>query len=169
MIGEPSLHGRNLPVGQERRDTPALEIANDGPVAMIPTPGPIIDADDLEWLCRQFCSSPHHPEQGVVADWHSQPLGELGSRAAAQCQSEMMNDTLQPRCPPGPLSNNPLIKSLSEDLLVAQGRAADEPPCHKPEFDLVAGTGQVGCRSHVSTVDPARQRAASRASVFAGL
>jgi hypothetical protein len=34
---------------------------------MIPAPGPIIDADDMERLGRQFRSSPDHPEQGVVA------------------------------------------------------------------------------------------------------
>jgi hypothetical protein len=136
------LDGCNLSVSQERYDPSAFEIANDGAIAMILTPGPIIDADDMERLGRQFRSSPDHPEQGVVADRHSQPLGKVGGRAAAQCQSEMMNDTLQPRCPPGPLSNNPFVKSLSEDPPAAQWRVADEPPCHKSEFDFLAGTGK---------------------------
>jgi hypothetical protein len=43
--------------------------------------------------------------QRVVADRHPQPLGEGGHRRTRQCQPEMLNDMLQPRCLPGLLSD----------------------------------------------------------------
>jgi hypothetical protein len=56
VIGKPGLDGGNLPVGQKRRYPSAFQIANEGLVAMIAAPGPIIDADDIQRLSRQFRS-----------------------------------------------------------------------------------------------------------------
>lgn len=63
-----------------------------------------------------------------------------------------MNDTLQPRCAPGPRSDHPIVKPFGENPSLAQWGAADKPPCHEPEFDLLASTGQVSRSPHISAV-----------------
>jgi hypothetical protein len=54
MIGKPGIHGRNLAVGQERRDTPTLLIASNRSIPMISAPGPVINADDIQPQRRSF-------------------------------------------------------------------------------------------------------------------
>jgi hypothetical protein len=48
MRAEPGFDGGPLSIGQERHDTPPLQIADDRPVAMVAAEGPVVDADHAQ-------------------------------------------------------------------------------------------------------------------------
>jgi len=72
-------------------------------------------------------TSPHDARQRVPADWQHQSPGKTGSRAAAQDNSEMMNDALKPRCAPSSGGRDIFGQWFAEDLSRAHGVAASEP------------------------------------------
>jgi len=72
-------------------------------------------------------TSPHDARQRVPADWQPQSPGKTGSRAAAQDNSEMMNDALKPRCAPSSGGRDIFGQWFAEDLSRAHGVAASEP------------------------------------------
>jgi hypothetical protein len=44
MIAEPGLYRCDFAIWQKRHDPPALEIADDGSIAMVPAESPVVDA-----------------------------------------------------------------------------------------------------------------------------
>jgi hypothetical protein len=48
---------------------------------------------------RGQSASSHHAENGIIADWKHQSFGEARCRPAAESQSEMMEDAVQPAGP----------------------------------------------------------------------
>ena len=99
MLRQPSLHGGRLSVRQQSHDPPSFQIADDCPVAMVPPERPVIDANDHQVIGRHHRTSADDPQQGIVADGQHEPLGKTCSWPAAECQAQMMDDALQPRCP----------------------------------------------------------------------
>src|SRR5665213_1934589 len=100
MIGEPRLNRRYFSIGKQRHDLPPLQIAHDRSVAMVPSYGPVIDADDSQRIGPRRRPSPNHPKQRVVADRQHQALGEASGRPAAEREPQMMDEMLQPRRSP---------------------------------------------------------------------
>ena len=95
MIGEPRLDRGNLAVGQERHDPPSLQIADDRAVAMIPAPGPIIDADHIQRSVRRARSSPHNPQQGVVTDGRRAKTDRLDAEGMLRVLAVYLRGDLQ--------------------------------------------------------------------------
>jgi hypothetical protein len=97
MPCQPGCRCRGFPIRQNVDDASPFQIADDRAVAVTPLPGKIIDADHprfLEWLDS---TTPHDPQQGVVAHGQKQALCEALSRSSAQSQPEMMNNPLTTR------------------------------------------------------------------------
>ena len=87
MSAEPRFDGCPLAIGQERHDAPAFQIADDRPIAMITTEGPVVDADHAQGADAARPAAPHDSQQRVVADGQHQPLGEGRCRSAAERQA----------------------------------------------------------------------------------
>jgi hypothetical protein len=60
MIAEPGFHSGHLAIGQQRHDQPALEIADDASIAMVPAEGPVVDASHHQRFRSGKGSYPHH-------------------------------------------------------------------------------------------------------------
>ena len=83
-----------------QRDDPApLQVADNRPVALIAPKSPVVDPDNLQ--SRGIWAGPpaHDPQKRVVADRQHQALREARPGSAAQRQTEMMDDALQPDSP----------------------------------------------------------------------
>jgi hypothetical protein len=63
-------------VRQQVDDTAALEVTNDGAVAVTTPPGPVIHPDDAGRRCDLAAARADQPQQGVTADRHRQPSGQ---------------------------------------------------------------------------------------------
>ena len=75
MPCQPGCRCRGFPIRQNVDDASPFQIADDRAVAVTPLPGKIIDADHprfLEWLDS---TTPHDPQQGVVAHGQKQEWG----------------------------------------------------------------------------------------------
>ncbi len=73
MLAQPGRDGFAAAFGQEVDDAPALQVADDGAVALAAAPSPIIDADDPRRGVRVQVRRPDQPQQRVAADRHGQP------------------------------------------------------------------------------------------------
>jgi hypothetical protein len=74
MPCQPGCRCRGFPIRQNVDDASPFQIADDRAVAVTPLPGKIIDADHprfLEWLDS---TTPHDPQQCVVAHGQKQAL-----------------------------------------------------------------------------------------------
>jgi hypothetical protein len=62
MLGEPGRDAGGRAVRQHVDDTMGRQIDEDGPIAMAPPPGPLIDPNDLEGWGVGHRGCPHQPE-----------------------------------------------------------------------------------------------------------
>src|SRR5664280_356670 len=109
MVVEPRSNRGDFPIRQERHDAPTLKVADDRAIAMVPPPGPVIDADHLESLGWQRGAAPHHPQQRIVADRQHQPSGKACRWPAAKCKPEMVDDQLKSRRSPRSLRHDAML------------------------------------------------------------
>lgn len=152
MIRKPGIDGRDLAVGQERHDPSPLQITDDRAVVVIAPEGPIIDANNAQPICVRASPAPYDPQQCVVAGRHHQPLGGSGGWPSAERQPKMMDDAVQPRGPARAISNNVITEALGEDSASTGRSGAGKTAGEEPKLYLLAGTGQIGNRSNISTV-----------------
>jgi hypothetical protein len=78
-----------LAIGQEVDGAiGALQIHDQGAVALATAPGPVIDTDDARRRCRFNRDSPDQAQQGVAADRHGEQARQAGAQLTpcAQCQ-----------------------------------------------------------------------------------
>jgi hypothetical protein len=102
MLFKPSRGGRRFAVGEQRHRPTPFEIADNRSVAVIAAPRPIINADDVEPVAGHPGPSAHHAKERVLAHGQHQPLGKAGGRPSAECQTEMMDDMIEPCSSPRP-------------------------------------------------------------------
>ena len=79
-----------------------FQITDNRAVSVVLTPGPVIDADNLEAIITSDGASPNDPQQCVFAYRHHQPLGKASTRFATKREAEMMDNQLQPVRATGP-------------------------------------------------------------------
>src|SRR6202163_3186152 len=130
MTGEPSLNRRHLPVGQEGHDASSLQVADDCSIAVVTSESPVVDANHVQRFGAWASSSSHHAEHGVVADRQHQALGEVRCWPAAESQSNMMDDAVEPHRPARSHENHALVKALRKNPSPAMRGVAEKPPCH---------------------------------------
>lgn len=143
MLGQPGLNRRDLAIGQQRDDPPPLKITDDGAVAVVASEGPIINANHSQSFRARPASASHDPKQSIIADRQHQPLGKVGPWPAAQRQSEMMNDTLQPRRSPAAHGDNAVIEAFGKDLPSAERSLAEKTSGQEAKLNPFASASEI--------------------------
>ncbi|ANV23037.1 hypothetical protein BA939_26765 [Rhizobium sp. S41] len=115
LVREPGLGRRRLPIRQESNGFAPFQIADDGPIALISSPRPVVDTDHGGWDKARTAASPHDAQQRIVADRQHQPFGKGGRWPATQCKSEMMDDVVKPGGSPRRRRENVSVEALGED------------------------------------------------------
>jgi transposase InsO family protein len=157
MIRQPRLDRSGLAVGKQVDNLTSLQIADDGAVAMPALPGPVVDADNPGDRLRLRRPRANHAQQRVLADRHEQAPGQALAGAAAEREAEMVNDALQPRRAARIGCDDVIPEPLGEDHPGAAFVPAPETPDRERDPDAPAISREVGKRSRVPAVDPARR------------
>ena len=140
MSFEPGCGRRRLTVGQQRYRPAAIEVAHDRSIAVIASPRPVINSNDIERFGRYPGSSAYDTEQGIVAHREHQPSGKPCRRTSARSETEMMNNAIEPPGSPGRWRQNIARKALDKDLPPAQYGVA--PKAARNDHKLNASSGQ---------------------------
>jgi hypothetical protein len=156
MSGEPGLGGRGLTIWQQGDDPAPFQVADDARVSVIAPPGPIINADNLEWVSRRTVTASDHAQEGILTYRQQQPFCEARCRSTAKRQAEVMNDRLQPRRASRRWSQHPVGETLGEDLASAQYGVAAEAAGDHQEFYDPPGQRQIGHASPIPAVETPR-------------
>src|SRR6185437_15288608 len=98
-----------------------------------------------------------------VAHRQHQPFGEARGRPAAERQTQMVDDIVQPCCPARPDWENIIAEPFGKNTPPAMRHLTHEPAGDDPEVYWLARARQIRNPSAVSTMDPARCRPAQRA------
>ncbi len=147
MSSKPGLGSRWLTIRQQRDDPAPFQIADDAGISVIAPPSPIINADDPKRVSWRTATASDHAQQCILTHWQHQSFCEACCRSPAKRETEVMDDSVQPRRAPGRWSQRPFGEPLSEDLVPAQDGIATE-----------AASG------HQKLYDPPRDRQISHAS-----
>jgi hypothetical protein len=123
---------------------------------MVLTECPVINAGNDQGLRPQAGSSPDDSQQGVVAHWQHQPLGETCCRLAAERQTQMMDDIFQPCRPARPGRENIIAEPFGKNLPPTMPILANEPPRDNPKLNFLPGAGQIRHLSGISTMNSLR-------------
>jgi len=91
--------------------------------------GKVIDAYDGEFIALVINAPTNRPQQCVVAHRHHQAIGK-SRRSAAERQTKVVDDRLQPLGAPTVTSQRTVIELLAEDTPATQNGIAPEPTRH---------------------------------------
>jgi hypothetical protein len=95
LTREPGSRRRRLAVGQQRDGPAPLQIADERPVALVPAPCPVIDADDRRRNQPRAAAPSHDTQDSILADGRHQPLRQTACRPATERDCEMMDELVQ--------------------------------------------------------------------------
>lgn len=149
------------PVRQQVDDTAALEVTNDGAVAVTTPPCPVIHPDDAGRRCDLAAARADQPQQGITADWHRQPCSQARARLAAECEANLLLDLAQPQGAPRFRLRNG--QALGEDAAPAIAVRAAEAPDAEVQVEDTPLPGQVCKTARIGTVDTGTRLMAQRA------
>jgi hypothetical protein len=135
MSSEPGLSGRGLTVRQQCDDPAPFQVADDAGVSVIASPGPVINADNLERVSRWAAPAADHAQECVFAHRQHQPSCEACRRSTTECQAKVMNDRIQPRRASRRWCQYAFGEALREDLAPAQDSVAAEAASDHQELD----------------------------------
>src|SRR5262249_44329240 len=136
---------------------------DDASVSVIAPPGPVSDADDLETIGRRTAAASDDTQKRVLAYRQHQPFCEARCRSPPTRQTEMMDDSVQPRRASRRWSQYPVGETLSEDLASAQdGRAAEAAGDHQELYDPPRQR-QIGHAPSIPAMNASGNRSARRA------
>jgi hypothetical protein len=93
---QPRRQGVGAAVGQQVDDAPALQVDQDGAVALALAPGPVVHAQHAHRGNRHGVADAHTREQRRPADRHAHRGGEARAGIAAQGQAEAPVHRAQP-------------------------------------------------------------------------
>jgi hypothetical protein len=112
---------------RQQVDNPAaFEIADDGAVALVTPPGPVIHAEDARRWRDGDAARANQPQQGIAADRHRQPASRSRPRLTAKGKADLLLDVAQPhgaRCL-GPRD----VQAFGEDAALAREAGTTETP-----------------------------------------
>jgi hypothetical protein len=94
---------------------------------MVLAKSPVVNAGDDRRLRSRAGSSPHNPQQSIVAHRQHQSLGEARCRPAAECQPQMVDDAFQPCRPARPGRENIVPEPFGENPPPTMRYLANEP------------------------------------------
>jgi hypothetical protein len=110
------LRGRRLAVREERYDTAAFEIADQGAVAVVAAPGEVVDADDAARIGACGRPAADDAQERISTDGQHEALGEARTGSTTECEREVMDYLLQPRGASREGRQDVVGEALSEDL-----------------------------------------------------
>lgn len=89
MRGQPPRKAVGLAIREQIDHLVALKVAQDGPVALVASPGPIIDAQDARGQLRPIITGTGHPKQRIAAQRHRQSGRQERTGSTAERQTDM--------------------------------------------------------------------------------
>lgn len=158
---QPRGDGVGLAVGQQVDGAVALEIDDDGAVALATTPCPIIDPDDARRWGRLHGHRPNQAQQRVAADRHGEPGGQPGTGFSARAQRDIALRLGEPAGSPNPGRCHG-GQAFGEDAARAIHGHTPEPADLKVEFTHATLPGTVAQATAVPAVDAEGRSTAQR-------
>jgi hypothetical protein len=160
MLRQPGLDGAALTIRQESHDAAALEIADNGAIALPALVRPVINADNRRPLQGRRRPAPDDPQQSVLADGQHEAMCKTLAWSAAERQSELMNNAFEPTCPSGVSRADSLLEPLGENAGSASLHDTPEPAHGHADTHAPARSRQVGKGPLIPAMKPARRLAA---------
>src|ERR1700758_5400199 len=154
------LGGRGLTIRQQSNDPAPFQIADDAGVSVIAPPGPVIDADNLKRVSRGTVTASDHAQESILTHRQHQPSCEVCCRSTAKRQTEVMNDSVQPRRASRRWCQYPFGETLREDLAPAQNGVAAEASGNYYELDGPPRERQIRHASSIAAMDTSGYRSA---------
>jgi hypothetical protein len=152
-----------VPAHQDVEDAAALQVDEDGAVALALADGPVIDADVAGRRGGLIGGGLDAAQQGVRAGRHVQALGEAGAWLTTEGEADGAVGVGQPGGCAG-VGVEQLREALAEDGPRATGVEAAEAADDQAQGQGPVVAGEVGHRAAVAAVDPIRTGAAARTS-----
>jgi hypothetical protein len=159
MILQPGRNRVTLAVRQQVDRPVALQIDDDGAVALAPPPRPVIDADDARRCCWFYRHGPDQAQQRVAADRHGEPVRQAGAGFTAGMQSDAALRCGEADGPPNPRQDH-FRQLFSKDPTRAPGSGAAKAADLKIEMADTTLPGKISEMPDVSAMYPARAAAA---------
>jgi hypothetical protein len=125
VLSQPRRQGLGGPVRQQLDRPATLKIHENGPIALAPPPGPVIDAEHARidrW--RRPCPA-DQAKEGRSAGRHLQTAPDAGTGAAAEGEPDLLQRRQEWRAGTGTVSRQPRYL-LGEDAPRALRRRAPE-------------------------------------------
>lgn len=97
------------------------------------------------------------------ADGYHETPGQARPGSATERESQMMNDTIEPRSPTGMGRENVITEALSKDTLTARPVRATKAPCCQIHTDHAPGKRQIRDATLIMAMNTRRNRTATRA------
>ena len=139
----------------------ALEIADQGAVAVVAPPREVVDANDPRLLLLlRSCTAANDAQQRIAADGQGQAPCEGSGGATAQGQAEVMDNLLEPTRAASEGWEDIVWKALGEDALWAGHHFAAEAPGEDRDVDASPAPWQVDGAALVAALHALRRRSA---------
>ena len=113
------------------------------PIAVIAAEGPVVDANYGQGFFPELSAAAYHPQQRVIAHRQHQSLGEMRTRSSAKCQTKMMDNALQPRCPARSCRQHSTIKAFSKYPPSAMLNGTNKPARYNVKLDHATRAGKI--------------------------
>jgi hypothetical protein len=160
MLLQPSTCRRWFAVRQKLDWPASLKVADYGAIAVISSPCPIIDADDLGRREREPAAAPDRAKQGVIADRCHQSVGKARARAAAESQPQVQYELLETGGATRPWQYDAAREAFRKNPLLTLCLITDKPASLNDQADGAAAEGEISGPPYVATVDLGRGRPA---------
>jgi hypothetical protein len=156
MSAQPVREGIRLPVRQHVDEAVAVHVHQHGRIRMALALGDVIDAEHGDRPGLRVRQAPDQPDQGEPGNDGTERRGQPGTRAAGQCQRDLLQQAPQPR-------RAALIPAgQPRNLLGERGhrarRAALQHNLHRPP-----AAGKIGQAPPVPVMHPGRDLPAAAA------
>ena len=154
MILQPGRNRVTLAVRQQVDRPVALQIDDDGAVALAPPPCPVIDADDARWRCWFYRHALDQAQQRFATDRHGEPVRQAGAGFTAGMQSYAALRFGEADGPPNPRQGH-FRQLFSKDPARAPGSGAAKAADLKIEMADPTLPGKISEMANISAMHPA--------------
>ena len=163
MLTQPRGQGLGLAVGQQVDNRVALQVDQDGAVAVATAPGPIVDGNHPRRIARHvvIAGLAGQTQQRVGTHGHGQPRGQALAGLAAKRQTEAALQDAQALG--SPRGGRAAGQAFGEGLAGTGGIEAAKPACVDLQGHRTALPRQVSKRAQGSAMQPLGWLSADRA------
>jgi hypothetical protein len=162
---QPRLSRRRLPIGQKGDRRATLKVADQRAVAVIASPGPVIDADNRRRRKASRPTAAHHTQQRVIAHDDIEPARKGGCRPASERNRETVDHVIQPARPSRSWFDG--LEPFGKDLSRARFSIAEEAAGPQNQRYPDAGGRKIGQPPPILAVHTAASASARRAAASA--